>query len=153
MNNLRKEAVVIEKLNNANIQELKDIVEVWYSTSIVCHSFVSSEFWHSCKGLMLDIYLPNSEITVAKAEGEVVGFTSLVDNTLASIFVLPEFQGVGIGQQLLNYAFEARDKLNLNVYSKNKNAIEFYIKNGFVAGDESKDEHTGELEISMVWSA
>ncbi|MFD0708855.1 MULTISPECIES: GNAT family N-acetyltransferase [Photorhabdus] len=143
--------VVLTELNG-DAEEIRRVVDIWYLASIKCHHFVSESFWHSCKEDMMNIYIPGAETVVAKYNDEIVGFISLVDNILASIFVHPDFQGKGIGKKLLFDAFGKRSDLVLNVYSKNKLARDFYKMNGFVEEKEGVDEHTGELEITMKWN-
>lgn len=143
--------ITFGKLTNDEA-EVKTVVDIWYSTSIVCHDFVGSEFWKACIDDMKNIYIPSSQTIVSRYNGEIVGFISLVDNTLASIFVLPDYQGKGIGHKLLSYVFEEKETLVLNVYEKNISAREFYLRNGFIEQKRSVDEHTGEIEITMVWS-
>lgn len=89
------------------------------------------------------------ETVVAKDEGKIVGFISLVDNVLAAIFVLPDYQGKGIGLKLLKNAFERRDSLLLTVYEKNTAARRFYHNHKFMESGKSVDEHTGEVEVLM----
>jgi ribosomal protein S18 acetylase RimI-like enzyme len=57
------------------------------------------------------------------------------------IYVLSDFQGKGIGRQLLEKAIQmAMEKkasyIWLGVWEENKSAIQFYKKNGFIAFDE-----------------
>jgi ribosomal protein S18 acetylase RimI-like enzyme len=57
------------------------------------------------------------------------------------IYVLSDFQGKGIGRQLLEKAIQmAKEKkasyIWLGVWEENKRAIQFYKKNGFIAFDE-----------------
>jgi ribosomal protein S18 acetylase RimI-like enzyme len=65
------------------------------------------------------------------------------DNALEieRIYVLNEFQGQSIGQQLFEKALERAyvqkvDFIWLGVWEENKRAIQFYTKNGFVAFDK-----------------
>ncbi len=56
------------------------------------------------------------------------------------IYVISDYQGKGIGRQLLEKAIQmAREKkatyIWLGVWEENKSAIQFYKKNGFVAFD------------------
>ncbi|MBA0187147.1 MULTISPECIES: GNAT family N-acetyltransferase [Pectobacterium] len=134
-------------------KEMQGIIDVWYTTSLVCHDFVDRNFWHACKDDMRNEYIPAAETMVAKYKGKVIGFISLVDNTLAAIFLLPDYHGKGVGQALLANAFEKRDRLSLTVYEKNMAARNFYLKHGFTESNKSVDEHTGEVEITMEWNA
>ena len=48
-----------------------------------------------------------------------------------------------------DYVKSVRSELCLNVFQKNRNAIRFYQKEGFVKVSESLDENTGEAEFVM----
>ena len=65
------------------------------------------------------------------------------DNALEieRIYVLKEFHGQNIGQQLFEKALERAhaqkvDFIWLGVWEENKRAIQFYTKNGFIAFDK-----------------
>jgi len=132
---------------------MKQIIDVWYATSKICHDFVNNDYWLACKDDIANKYIPSAETVVAKYEGKIVGFVSLVDNILAAIFVLPDYQGKGIGQKLLMNAFEKRDSLLLTVYEKNTSARRFYQSHKFMELGKSVDEHTGEVEVTIEWNA
>ena len=55
----------------------------------------------------------------------------------------------GIGKVLLDHVKTFRSELCLNVFKKNRNAIRFYQREGFVKVSESVDENTGEAEFVM----
>lgn len=55
---------------------------------------------------------------------------------LQKLYVLPEFQGLGIGQALMNQVLNLSKEINpdyiwLDTYITNEKAIRFYEKNGF----------------------
>lgn len=140
---------IVRKVNKKDIDEL---VDIWYKSSVIAHDFIHEDYWQKNKEAMKTIYLPNSEIYVSTSKNVITGFVALVDNCLAAIFVLPEFQGKGIGNLLLEQAKNRRNKLCLNVYIKNTNSVEFYKSKGFSIVSESIDEATGEGEFLMEWS-
>ncbi len=96
-----------------------------------------------------------SKIWVAKAGTEVVGFCGVIEgaheNRLASIYVDPAQQGVGIGsaliEQALHYLGRGKDIL-IDVVSYNESAIAFYIKHGFVVDSSLPEEEL--LTIGVV---
>ena len=86
------------------------------------------------EGLKLD----NQKFVVAKINGKVVGVclatTSDEINQLNAIYVLPEFQGRGIGYQLWNEVFNFFDTTKdtiVEVVTYNHPAIKFYNRLGF----------------------
>ena len=130
--------------------DMERVLSIWLEASIEAHDFVARDFWESKVKDMRNVYIPASETYVYDDKGIIYGFASLLENTLAAIFVAPDAQGRGIGKTLMNKAKEIRQELNLSVYKENKNSIEFYKKCGFEAVKEQIDEHTGHAELIMV---
>lgn len=97
---------------------------------------------------------------VATREGEVVGFSdwhpaSETTVVLAAIYVLPEWQGRGIGTRLLLAgleSFPSAEKFTLRVESDNSNARRFYEAHGFRVRGEHNDDLLGHRthELEMV---
>lgn len=59
------------------------------------------------------------------------------------------FREIFIGKRLLDYVKGVKPELSLQVYQKNRNAIRFYLREGFVVESEAVDENTGECEYLM----
>jgi ribosomal protein S18 acetylase RimI-like enzyme len=87
-------------------------------------------------------------LLIAKEDKKVIGLCRIIkskeQNRLQAIYVLPEYQGKGIGKQLWNEAlnfFEKKNAIVVAVASYNKNAINFYKKLGFEdSGKRREDE-------------
>jgi len=132
-----------------NSNDLDLVIEIWLEASVKAHNFVSADFWESQVESMRNIYIPASEVFVYEIESKIVGFYALYENNLAAIFVLPAFQGKGIGKQLLSHAKAQRAILSLSVYKENKASYQFYLSQGFRVVSEQLDGHTGHLEYTM----
>ena len=137
------------------IREMKDVdldvvLDIWLQASIKAHNFVEPDFWESQVESMRNIYMPASESYVFVEDGEVIGFYSLHENTLAAIFITPELQGLGFGKELLSHAKQQRDVLTLSVYKANDSSVQFYLSKGFNIVSEQADEHTGHAEYLMT---
>ncbi|EEX92070.1 GCN5-related N-acetyltransferase [Vibrio orientalis CIP 102891 = ATCC 33934] len=130
---------------------MDSVLEIWLNASVKAHDFVSAVFWESQVENMRNIYIPASETYVYEAESKVVGFYALYENSLAAIFVSPEFQGKGkgIGKQLLSHAKAQRAVLSLSVYKENQASYQFYLSQGFQVVSEQLDDHTGHPEYTM----
>ncbi|MCP3926906.1 MAG: GNAT family N-acetyltransferase [Desulfobacterales bacterium] len=98
------------------------------------------------------VYIPDSETYVFTRATKIIGFYSLYENILAAIFVLPEFQGKGIGSQLIEHTKTQRNQIELSVYKDNEYSYNFYKSHDFKFICEQQDEHTGFMEITMGWS-
>ncbi len=129
--------------------DMNDVLDIWLRASIEAHSFVGREFWESKIEDMRKTYIPAADTYVFMDREVIKGFFSLYGDTLAAMFVSPDFQGNGIGQQLMGKAKSLRNKLSLTVYKENPRSIDFYRKSGFVIIKEKVDEHTGHIEILM----
>jgi RimJ/RimL family protein N-acetyltransferase len=89
----------------------------------------------------------NEKYIVATADDIVIGICyaekERSKNILHALYVLPEFQGKGVGKLLWNSIKEwVYDKdVYLDVIDKNANAIKFYESLGFVQTGESTDSN------------
>jgi putative acetyltransferase len=137
---------MIRKFQQSDIDQ---VIGIWLAASIKAHDFVDGEFWKSKVKEMKEVYIPSGETYVYDEKGVIKGFISLFNDTLAAIFVSPDWQRVGIGMQLMKKAKELRKSLNLTVYKNNKSSIEFYKKCGFKIEQEQIDKHTGHFELVM----
>lgn len=95
----------------------------------------------------------NSKFYFAKKDGDILGYLKVSYNgmppkindknalEIERIYVLKGIQGKGIGQQLIEKAVDVAKESNLQdiwlgVWEENRNAINFYTRNGFVAYDK-----------------
>lgn len=89
-----------------------------------------------------------SQRWVAEYGSQIVGVMNIEKkeecNELRTVYVLPEFQGKGIGKMLWQKAlkfFDPKKDIVVKVATYNQNTIEFYKKLGFVdTGKRFKDE-------------
>lgn len=134
-------------------KDLDCIITIWLKASILAHDFVEQNYWIKKSDDMRKIHLPSSNTFVfLDPENSIIGFISLVKNYIAALFVTPEWQGKGIGKQLMDFAKQQHPILELGVYSKNSNSIVFYKKQGFKIVEKQVDPYTGEEETVMVYS-
>ncbi|HOJ06905.1 MAG: GNAT family N-acetyltransferase [Ignavibacteriota bacterium] len=91
------------------------------------------------KEILID---PFSSGILAEVNSKSVGWMKLFDNYVekklfvSSLYVLPKFQGFGIGKKLLNHAYSIAEqkkynKVWLGVMKQNTKSLEWYIKLGF----------------------
>lgn len=86
----------------------------------------------------------NNPTYVAKVDGVVTGYIELwIDekgHQTFSIYIAPEYQGVGLGTKLMNKmlsVYRRKNDIYLEVVSYNQNAIDFYERFGFVKTDNT----------------
>lgn len=101
-----------------------------------------------------EVVLPGQEVWVAEAGGRVVGVTSLEGEMVQQLYILPGYQGIGIGSALLALAKSRRPGgLRLYAFQRNTRARAFYEHRGFVPiafGDGSGNEE-GEPDVLYEW--
>ena len=138
---------MIRKLNEADIDKVMDI---WMKSTIKAHDFISKEYWQNNYNTVKEVYIPMSETFVYKDVQGIKGFISVINNEfIGALFVDIDFQGNGIGKQLIDYAVSKYGKLQLAVYKENKESVEFYINRGFKIIEEQINDDSKHVEYIM----
>ena len=138
---------MIRKLNEADIDKVMDI---WMKSTIKAHDFISKEYWQNNYNTVKEVYIPMSETFVYKDVQGIKGFISVINNEfIGALFVDIDFQGNGIGKQLIDYAVSKYGKLQLAVYKENKKSVEFYINRGFKIIEEQINDDSKNVEYIM----
>lgn len=119
------------------------------------------EHFYSPEALRRALHRPGSQFLVAVLDGEVVGFAAFVVAEpsvveLSRLYVLPSFQGRGIGTALLNRG-EGRlppdtRTLRVAVDSENQRARRFYERRGFGPCGENVVPAAGHLFRLTLYS-
>lgn len=138
-------------IRESKLHEVDRLIEIWYLGSTIAHDFIDADYWKSQKQDMKDKYLPMATTHMITDEKEIYGFISMVDDYLAALFIDNKYQGQGYGKRLLDYIKGQRNSIQLKVYTKNENAVRFYLNHQFVIQAELEDENTGEKEYLMEW--
>jgi putative acetyltransferase len=123
--------------------DLSDLIAAWEGASAQAHPFLPPGFVAEVREAIPKLYLPNAETWVVEHEGAVVGFISLLGSEVGAIFVAPEHQGKGFGQELMNKARDLRGQLEVEVFSANSIGCGFYRSWGFIEMEEKIHEPTG----------
>ncbi len=111
--------------------DLKKLSRIWLDASLLAHPFIGEQRLHKQRVLIEDRYLPNAETWVACTDNQPCGFISLLDTFVGGIFISPDRQGLGIGRQLIAHALSLKGRLELEVYTDNRQAMAFYMGLGF----------------------
>lgn len=128
------------------------VMTIWTKGNFQANSFIDKDYWLLNFNKVKDEYLKNSSTYVYVENNTIKGFVSVLDDYyIGALFVRKEYKRQGIGRKLLNYVKERYDKLELNVYEKNIDAVLFYVSQGFVNQKIQIDEETNEKEYVMDW--
>ena len=134
------------------IENLEEVMEIWLQTNINAHDFIEREYWINNFDLVKKL-LPDAKVYIFEEDNIIKGFIGVIeDGYIAGLFVKEKYQREGIGEKLIKYIKPKYNQLKLDVYSKNKNAIKFYLKNNFKIVNEKNNEDTKELEYEMIFS-
>lgn len=134
-----------------NINKLDAVMKIWLETNIDAHNFIEKEYWINNYEMVKQI-LPTADIYTFEENNVIKGFIGVIEgNYIAGLFVKKEYQRQGIGQKLINYCKSKYLNLKLDVFIKNKNAVNFYYKNGFKVLNEHFSEDTKQNEYTMFF--
>ena len=143
----RKLQIQYQKLSHNYVESMLDC---WFTTWLATYTFVDykvvskiiygSDKSEKINSISTILDKKNHFYLIAIKDKKVVGFCHFIDRNeylyFHAIYVLPEFQGIGIGQEIYNRAIliakDYKTKLiQLEVYVDNKSSISFFEKNGF----------------------
>ena len=143
----------IRRVGQSEVKALQEIAKITFfhtygadNTPANMEKYLTDNF--NPKRLLSELQNPESQFYFAEIEGKIVGYMKLnygmaqtefkLENALEieRIYVLSEFQGRKIGQQLHLKALEAAKSLDLQrvwlgVWEENPKAVRFYKKMGF----------------------
>ena len=112
------------------------------------HDLESNRWW------VRDLLLPRTDVTVAEAAGELVGFVSVAEpDHLEHLYLRRAWTGSGLGSRLVDLATDRLpDGLQLWAFQSNTGAVRFYERHGFVAVEWTDgDNEEGAPDILYVW--
>jgi ribosomal protein S18 acetylase RimI-like enzyme len=157
---------MIECFTSSNIGEVKDLLtKTWVSTysSIYDKKVIDyiTENWHNIEFLKEESKNPDVIFYIYKKNNKILGLLSgYKDNLnkkfyLNRLYILPEYQGVGIGFELLNRLYDDLQyhfhSIYIDVETLNIKAIKFYEKNNFFKIKEFNDTIFGfETNITVM---
>ena len=145
----------IRRMNEGDIEQVQLVAKSsWHSTykgiipDHIQESFVNTAYSYE----MLMKRLTETLFLVAEQEDNIIGFanfTPLKDEKrveLGAIYLYEEYQGNGIGTELLKTGLEELQylkKMYVNVEKDNQSAVSFYKSKGFMIETEYDDVFDG----------
>jgi ribosomal protein S18 acetylase RimI-like enzyme len=136
-------ALLIRPVTPSDVAAVRRVlVETWHATydAILGAERVAelTGTWHSVENLAGQVDRPGEVFVLAETEGAIVATASVVRQAegarLGRLYVLPAFQGQGIGRALMEEALRRAgdpDPVTLEVEPANAPAIRFYEAAGF----------------------
>lgn len=131
-------------------KDIKKIMDIWIVSNLDAHNFISKDYFYNNFDFVKDA-IENATVYVYEQESKVIGFVSINQEFIEGIFVDRNYRSKGIGKKLIDYCKKNYNTLSLNVYCKNKKAIEFYKREGFEICEKKLEKDNKEFEYVMKW--
>lgn len=125
--------------------QFMSLLKVWESSVRATHFFLLEEDIQALRPMLLEVYLPNLDITVARdcSDGSIMGFSGVSEKRVEMLFVDAVQRGKGIGKLLLRHAIDKLGADELDVNEQNPQALTFYKKHGFETVGRSEVDGQG----------
>ena len=140
----------ISVIRRMEARDLEAVASMWLASNLEAHSFIPAEYWRG-NYEAVKAALAQAEVYVYEDAAGVLGFVGLSGDYVEGIFVASHARSHGIGRQLLDHVKATRRCLELNVYAKNRRAVEFYQREGFELKGSGVDPHTREEDFLFFW--
>lgn len=140
----------ISVIRRMEARDLEAVASIWLASNLEAHSFIPAEYWHG-NYEAVKAALAQAEVYVYEDAAGVLGFVGLSGDYIEGIFVASHARSHGIGRQLLDHVKATHRCLELNVYAKNRRAVEFYQREGFELKGSGVDPHTREEDFLFFW--
>ena len=109
------------------------LVAIWESSVRATHHFLQDSDIAALRPLLLNAYLPNLNVVIARDErGDIHGFLGVDENRIEMLFVDDASRGKGVGSLLLRYAIDHFGANEVDVNEQNPQGVGFYQHWGFV---------------------
>ena len=133
-------------------KDTERVMQIWLEVNIETHNFVLSDYWLS-QYQSVQEQLLLADIYVYEQDKKIQGFVGMMDDYLAGIFVDEKCRSMGIGKDLLECVKENYPVFTLNVYQKNRRAVDFYLREGLSVVSKGIDKDTKEADYTMAWKS
>lgn len=140
----------ISVIRRMEARDLEAVASIWLASNLEAHSFIPAEYWRG-NYEAVKAALAQAEVYVYEDAAGVLGFVGLSGDYVEGIFVASHARSHGIGKQLLDHVKATHRCLELNVYAKNRRAVEFYQREGFELKGSGVDPHTREEDFLFFW--
>lgn len=133
--------------------EMENLLSLWLESTTLAHPFINPGYWQESLEMVRDLYLPHACTWVWAGEDSLSGFISVLDQRfVGALFIAPGEAGKGIGSALMQHVQQRFPRLSLEVYQRNRRAVDFYHARGFHIEDCAWQDDTGLPTWIMNWA-
>ncbi|MCE6965523.1 GNAT family N-acetyltransferase [Enterobacter sp. MW07] len=121
------------KIETALPSHFERLAAIWESSVRATHHFLQESDIATLRPLLLNAYLPNLQVIIARDEqGSIHGFLGVDENRIEMLFVDAASRGKGVGKLLLTCAVNHFGVNEVDVNEQNPQGVVFYQHMGFV---------------------
>ena len=140
-------------IKRAEKSQTYEILDLWLRTAVHSNPFIENNFWEKYYDKIKNKYFTDSEGFVYIVDNKIVGFICVTeDNSIAGLFVDPDYQKKGIGTEMIEFAKTEYSLLHLMVYAKNRSMLNFSTHRGFVIDGAIRNPYNEQIQYTMIWS-
>lgn len=140
------------EIKRAKKSQTYEILELWLKTSMYSNSFIEQDFWETHYDYIKEKYINGNDIFVYTENDKIIGFTCVSsDNMINGLFVDLDYQSKGIGTELINFLKQEYSLLHVQIYAKNRKALAFSTRMGFVIDGAIRHAQNYEPMYTMLW--
>ncbi|SMH39780.1 acetyltransferase [Azospirillum agricola] len=128
----------------ARADDLARNVEIWRTSVLATHHFLTPEHFAEIADLVRTAYLPAAGLLVA-VDGQDVpqAFLGASGGHIDALFVHADSRGVGFGRKLVEHVRRDRDTVTVDVNEQNPSGRGFYERLGFAVVGRSETDDDG----------
>lgn len=131
-----------------------EVMDLWLRTTMHSNSFVEQNFWEKHYDFIKDKYINEKDTFVYMENGKIIAFTCVSDdNKIGGLFVDPDCQNRGIGTEIINFLKSEYSILHIEVYARNRKALAFATRMGFIIDGAIRHEYNNEVMYTMLWNS
>jgi len=132
------------KIESAVLSQFERLVAIWESSVRSTHHFLQESDIAALRPLLLNAYLPNLKVVIARDEsGDIHGFLGVDENRIEMLFVDDASRGKGVGTLLLRHAIDHFGANEADVNEQNPQGVGFYQHMGFEQVGRSERDGQG----------
>ncbi len=143
----------MENIRKMNSGEAYDVLDLWMRSFTQGHPFIEDNFWEKYYSSVKELYVNEKDTYVYIYNNKIVGFISVaVDGTIRGIYVDPQYHNRRIGTKLARFVQDMYMGLNMEIYKKNRKALDYATYLGFLIVGANIKEDNGEICYRLSWS-
>lgn len=136
--------IKVDKLNNINEDDIRDILKVWESSVRATHDFLNEEDILSLIPNVIEgANYVNDLLCVKNDKGIIKACMGVHNNKIEMLFISDDYRGRGIGKKLIEYAIKILNVNYVDVNEQNLQAVGFYKHIGFEVFERSDLDEQG----------